>query len=89
MVFRVHVRVVVRVVVEDWGRVTSLRAWYAGGLEVEFGLATIDWATRPDEGTRRVLGDGAHVLLDRDGIFARPPSQEGAAGSSGKEGYGR
>jgi predicted nucleotidyltransferase len=61
---------VVRVAVEDWGRVTSLRAFYATGPEVEFGLTTVDWATRPDEGTRRVLRDGVRVLLDRDGIFA-------------------
>jgi len=62
---------VLRVVAEDWGRVTSLRVWYAEGLEVEFGLATVEWATRPDEGTHRVLGDGMRVLLDPDGIFAR------------------
>jgi predicted nucleotidyltransferase len=60
-----------RLTVEDWGRVTSVRAWYTGGLEVEFGLATADWATRPDAGTRRVVSDGLRVLLDRDGAFAR------------------
>jgi uncharacterized protein len=60
-----------RFTVEDWGRVTALRAWYAGGLEVEFGLATVDWATRPDPGTLRVVSDGFRVLLDRDGAFAR------------------
>jgi predicted nucleotidyltransferase len=60
-----------RVAVEDWGRVTSVRAWYADGLEVEFGLATADWATRPDAGTLRVVSGGLRVLLDRDGAFAR------------------
>jgi predicted nucleotidyltransferase len=62
---------VARVAAEDWGRVTSLRVWYARGPEVEFGLATVDWATRPDDGTRRVLSDGVRVLLDRDAVFAR------------------
>lgn len=62
---------VVRCELEHWGRVESLRAWYSSGLEVEFGLTTPDWATRPDEGTERVLSDGARVLLDRDLVFAR------------------
>jgi predicted nucleotidyltransferase len=57
--------------VEHWGRVVSLRCWYACGPEVDLGLATPDWATRPDEGTERVLRDGARVLLDRDGVLAR------------------
>lgn len=61
---------VVRQVVEDWGRVTSVRAWYASGLEVEFGLASVEWATRPDEGTHRVLEGGACVLMDRAKVFA-------------------
>jgi predicted nucleotidyltransferase len=61
---------VTRVGVEDWGRVTSVRAWYADGVEVEFGLSTVDWATRPDPGTLRVVADGFRVLLDRDGILA-------------------
>jgi predicted nucleotidyltransferase len=59
--------------IERWGRVVSVRAWYAGGAEAEFGLATPDWATRPDDGTRRVLGDGARVLLDHDGVLAGYP----------------
>ena len=60
-----------RVAVEDWGRVTSVRVWYARGPEVEFALATPDWATAPDEGTRRVVSDGFRALLDRDGALAR------------------
>ena len=59
-----------RLELESWGRVTSVRAWYAGGPEVEFSLATPDWVKQPDEGTRRVLGDGYRVLLDRDEIFS-------------------
>jgi predicted nucleotidyltransferase len=60
-----------RAAVEDWGRVTSLRVWYAAGPEVEFGLATPDWATAPDEGSLRVVADGFRALLDRDGTLAR------------------
>ena len=60
---------VTRIAVEDWGRVTSIRAWYDDGREVEFALATLDWATRPDAGTRRVLEDGYRVLLDREGVL--------------------
>ena len=54
---------------EDWGRVTSLRVWYANDLEVEFSLATPDWATSPDDGTRRVASDGLRVLWDPNGLF--------------------
>jgi len=55
---------------EDWGRVTSLRVWYADGLEVEFGIADHSWASAPlDAGTRRVLEDGLVVLFDRGSAF--------------------
>jgi predicted nucleotidyltransferase len=60
-----------RLSVEDWGRVTAVRAWYANGVEVEFGLATTEWATNPAAGTSRVLSDGVRVLIDRDGNLAR------------------
>ncbi|HET7011791.1 MAG TPA: nucleotidyltransferase domain-containing protein [Anaerolineales bacterium] len=53
---------------EDWGRVTSVRAVYADGLEVEFGLTTPDWAEAPvDEGTRQVIEKGCVVVFDRGG----------------------
>ncbi len=53
---------------EDWGRVTSLRVWYEGGLEVEYGLTLPDWAARPlDEGTREVISAGVKVVFDRRG----------------------
>jgi hypothetical protein len=63
--------VMTRQAVEDWGRVTSVRAWYIDGGEVEFGVASPDWAANPDEGTRRVLRDGFRVVLDRDGAFGK------------------
>lgn len=56
--------------VEDWGAVTSLRSWYEGGPEVEFGFATRDWAAAPlDEGTRQVLAAGFRVVYDRAGTL--------------------
>lgn len=55
---------------EHWGRVTSLRIWFEGGPEVEFGITTPDWADRPlDAGTRRVLTDGCRILADKTGLF--------------------
>ena len=57
-----------RVEVEPYGRVTSVRAFYPEGLEVEFAVAPADWATRPlDPGTEAVVRGGIVVLLDRDG----------------------
>lgn len=60
-----------KLALEDCGRVTSVRVWYRAGPEIEFGLATLEWATEPDVGTRRVLADGYRVLLDREGVFAQ------------------
>jgi predicted nucleotidyltransferase len=60
-----------RTALEDWGRVTSVRAWYADGLEVEFGIADRDWAHAPlDAGTRRVIDDGCIVVFDRESAFS-------------------
>lgn len=51
--------------VEDWGKVTSLRTFYKGGLEVEYCFSTPDWATRPmDAGSLRVVSDGLKILFD-------------------------
>jgi predicted nucleotidyltransferase len=65
---------VARVAVEDWGKVTSLRVWYRGSFEVEFGITSPDWVARPlDGGTRRTMADGFHVLIDKDGSFEGTP----------------
>jgi predicted nucleotidyltransferase len=57
---------------ESWGRVTSLRVRYEGGVEVEFGWAEPGWAALPpDEGTRRVVQAGLRVVWDPDGLLAR------------------
>ncbi len=61
---------VTRVEEEDWGRVTSLRVWYAEGLEVEFSWTDPDWAALPpDPGTREVVSDGARIVFDRNGLL--------------------
>lgn len=57
---------------EDYGLVQSVRAWYAGGLEVEFGLTDARWCTPPvDEGTRQVMEDGMQVLFERGSMLSR------------------
>jgi predicted nucleotidyltransferase len=57
-----------RVELEYYGKVTSVRAAYGDGLEVEFAIAAADWASAPlDAGTEAVARDGIVVLLDRDG----------------------
>jgi len=56
---------------EDWGRLQSLRAIYADGMEVEFGIAPTDWANvSPDPGTASVLRAGCRILLDRDDLLS-------------------
>ena len=58
--------------VEDWGLVTSLRVFYEGGPEVEYGLTSSEWASEPvDEGTSRVISDGMQILLDKTGLLDR------------------
>ena len=57
--------------VEEYGRLTSLRVWYTGGPEVEYGLTAPDWAAQPlDEGTDRVIMDGAKVLYERKPLLS-------------------
>ena len=56
--------------IEDWGKVTSLRVWYEGGPEVEFGFSAIDWANKPlDKGTRKVIDEGIVILYDPQALF--------------------
>lgn len=58
-------------VVEEWGRVRSLRVHYVDGLEVDFGFTTTEWARAPlDAGTLAVVAGGFRVLYDPDGVFA-------------------
>jgi uncharacterized protein len=61
-----------RCLTEDWGMVTSLRVYYTEGLEVEFGMTTLAWATVPvDPGTQDVVSHGMRILWDREGLLAR------------------
>lgn len=55
---------------EDWGLVQSLRARYSDGLEVEFGLAPLAWATPPiDAKTAAVVQDGVVAVWDPDTLL--------------------
>ena len=57
---------------EDYGKVTSVRVWYADGLEVEYGLTAEDWAALPlDEGTRAVISNGMKVLFEQGDMLSR------------------
>lgn len=57
---------------EDYGKLTSVRVFYASGLEVEFGFVIPDWARAPiDAGTERVVSDGIKVFYDPHGSIAR------------------
>lgn len=69
---------------EDWGLVQSLRVFYQDGLEVEFGLTAPIWAEIDplDEGTRRVVADGAWILVDKDSRLAALLSAVHAASAS-------
>ena len=59
---------VIRFEREAYGKVTSLRAWYGNGLEVEYGFTDLMWVEEPlDEGTRQVISTGLQVLFEREG----------------------
>ena len=63
-----------RVKKESWGKVTSFRVWYPGGLQVEFAVASSDWARLPlDEGSARVLRDGFRAVYDPGHLFSPVP----------------
>jgi hypothetical protein len=56
---------------EDYGKVISLRVWYANGHEVEYGITTLAWVQPPlDEGTRRVIKDGMKILFEREALLS-------------------
>ena len=57
--------------IENYGKLTSVRVWYIGGREVEYGITTPDWAMSPlDDGTRRVVADGIKVLFEREALVS-------------------
>jgi uncharacterized protein len=51
--------------IEPYRDLTSVRVWYAGGREVEYGFALPEWAE--STGGRAVLATGVRVLFDRRG----------------------
>ena len=58
----------VRFIKEDWGKVTSLRVFYAEGLEVEFGLTDPGWGTDPDDsGDAEVIDNGLKIIYENNG----------------------
>jgi len=55
---------------EDYGLVQSLRVQYAGGFEVEFGIAGPVWRQSPiDPGTAGVIAAGLRILYDPNGAL--------------------
>ncbi len=57
---------------ENYGKVTSLRVWYSGGLEVEYGFTDETWCALPlDEGTKKVISDGMQIHFERGPILTR------------------
>lgn len=55
---------------EYYGACTSVRAWYADGKEVEFGIVAPFWIAEPlDAGTHRVLSGGYKVIADKKHYF--------------------
>jgi hypothetical protein len=58
-----------RPALERWGAITALRAFTVDGLELELCFGRPGWITDAplDPGTRRVLSDGALVVVDRIG----------------------
>jgi predicted nucleotidyltransferase len=58
--------------IEDYGKLISVRVWYADGREVEYGITDESWAALPlDEGTQRVISDGMRVLFEREPLLSR------------------
>lgn len=71
---------------EGWGLVQSLRARYSDGLEVEFGLAPLAWATPPiDAKTAAVIREGLVAVWDPDGLLD-VAVQEAARNDDGVDG---
>jgi len=58
--------------VEEYGPLTSLRIWYTGGREVEYGLTDESWAAVPlDKGSASVIANGMQVLFERYPLLSR------------------
>ncbi|MEL6439385.1 MAG: nucleotidyltransferase domain-containing protein [Cyanobacteria bacterium J06621_8] len=66
----------------DYGLVQSKHVLYEDGLNVEYGITTLEWANiEPvDRGTYKVIIDGMRILYDPKNIFQ---SLQNAINSSG------
>ena len=57
---------------EDYGLLTSIRACYVGGPEVEYGITDESWSALPlDDGTRAVISDGMKIMFERGPLLSR------------------
>ena len=57
---------------EDYGLVQSIRCFYEGGPEVEFGITSLAWCSPPiDAATARVIRNGMQVIYDPSGCLQR------------------
>jgi len=56
---------------EAYGVTRAWRAWPGPQIELELGVADVDWARLDpvDAGTRRVVNDGLVPLIDKDGLL--------------------
>ncbi len=62
--------------VEDYGKLISVRVWYKGGPEVEYGITDRSWAALPlDEGTQDVIIEGMRILFESEQILSRHQSR--------------
>lgn len=55
----------------QWGPLTERRVALPSGLEIEFGIAPLSWASidPPDPGTVRLVRDGLQIIDDPEGLL--------------------
>ena len=57
---------------ENYGLVQSIRCFYKGGAEVEFGITSLQWCSPPiDAATAHVIRSGMQVIYDPSGCLRR------------------
>ena len=61
---------------EDYSLVQSLRVFYKNGMEVEFGITSLDWIAETElKSTGKILSGGYRVIYDPgnliDAFFGR------------------
>lgn len=58
---------VVKMNVENWGKLKSLRVFYKDGLEVEFGFVNSNWVS--DEESKKIMKEGFKLIVDKENVF--------------------